>query len=197
MSHAVGCNTCGTRALCAWNYCPICGTALKQQNKNSNGAYATPMGNHIVDVDINANIRNNVVNGSQISVKKCTSCEGKGVDGIGSKCNNCKGIGAILIKDEIKCSSCSGKGVRVFSKCTQCNASGYKNIVQNPIIPRNSCLKLNCRFCNGKGVLGFDMKCSVCKGSGDVLALYHKVKCATCDNKGTLTGNGDTCDVCK
>ncbi len=84
------------------------------------------------------------------------------------------------------------------SVCNKCNGCGYnsQNIIEKSQITENCCVKVDCKYCNGKGRLTFGDACNVCKGSGHALTMYQKIKCGYCNIKGKLSF-GDKCVVCK
>lgn len=108
----------------------------------------------------------------------------------------CNGLGSIMVSKDGHCPGCQGEVIGSFgSICKQCNETGYAYPISNPQIPASVCVKLNCKFCDGRGTLTFGDQCGACKGSGFCLALNQKIPCVFCDNKGRLTF-GDKCRCC-
>ena len=92
------CDLCGTQVVLKWNYCPMCGNTLKGSNKNKN-CNLNPMVTCIANTGTNGGISSintvkialtsNKAANISMMVKKCTYCQGKGINGIGGKCNVC------------------------------------------------------------------------------------------------------------
>ena len=116
-------------------------------------------------------------------------------DGVSLNTKSCIGFGSVVLSDATSCGGCGGRGRSTFDLCALCNGTGFKNVVSNPKFPSDFYVKADCKFCSGKGNVGFGNTCYICKGAKDVLVFEEKVRCASCDNKGKTFGA--QCVVCK